>query len=333
MLETENTTKLIKYEAARQALIEAKSIDEVKQIKDKSEALRHYAKQSKDIDMANWAAEIRIRAERRMGEMLREQDKNKGGTAEKESYPSHDASSRTPTLKEVGITHSESSRAQKIASVPEDEFEAVIAEHKEKSIELTSATVRRLTASKEKEKVINAIKSGEIKAPEGLYDVIVLDPPWQMEKIDRDVAPNQVGFDYPTMDESQLEVINVPFNESCHVFMWTTHKHLPMALRLFEKWSVKYVLTMVWHKNGGFQPFGLPQYNCEFVLYGRIGTPIFVDTKAFPVCFSAPRRGHSEKPKEFYDLIRRVAGGRRLDMFNRRDIDGFDVWGNESGNT
>ena len=87
------------------------------------------------------------------------------------------------------------------------------------------------------------------------------------------------------------------------------------------------------HKNGGFQPFQLPMYNCEFVLYGRQGSPKFIDTKAFPTCFSADRTGHSKKPAEFYSLIRRVCDGKLIDIFNRGEREGFESYGNQTRTT
>jgi N6-adenosine-specific RNA methylase IME4 len=174
---------------------------------------------------------------------------------------------------------------------------------------------------------VEAVKAKELA---GEYDVIVIDPPWPMEKIERDVTPEQVAFEYPTMQEAELAAMQLPVADDCHVWVWTTHKFLPMCLRLLDVWGLKYVCTFVWHKPGGFQPFGLPQYNCEFAVYARRGTPQFIDTKAFPVCFDAPRGKHSEKPEEFYDVVRRVTAGRRIDIFNRRQIDGFDVWGKEA---
>ncbi len=179
-------------------------------------------------------------------------------------------------------------------------------------------------------KQLENISTKKNKEVEGLYDVIVIDPPWEMKKIDRDERPNQTEFDYPTMTEEELSILKIPACDDCHVWLWTTHKHLPMAFTLLTNWGMKYVCTFVWHKPGGFQPIGLPQYNSEFALYARKGTPAFIDTKNFPVCFTAPRQGHSVKPEEFYDTVRRVTAGRRLDMFSRRKIDGFDGWGLEA---
>lgn len=150
-----------------------------------------------------------------------------------------------------------------------------------------------------------------------------------MHKIEREVRPNQVGFEYPMMTEDELAAFPVTnmSEDDCHLFCWTTQKHLPSALRLIERWGFKYVLTFVSYKNCGFQPFGLPQYNVEFAVYARRGAPRFVDLKQFFCGFQAPRREHSRKPDAFYDMVRRVTAGRRIDVFSREKRDGFDQYG------
>jgi N6-adenosine-specific RNA methylase IME4 len=169
----------------------------------------------------------------------------------------------------------------------------------------------------------------------GPFGTIVIDPPWEMEKIDRAVRPNQDVFDYPTMSIEQLlefwiKDLGPRLESDCHTFMWTTEKWLPEAIRFVGLVGFKYVLTMVWHKPGGFQPVGLPQYNCEFVVYARRGAAVFVDTKNFNCCFDGERREHSRKPDNFYDVIRRVTGGSRIDVFSREKREGFATFGNES---
>ncbi|HOY63476.1 MAG: hypothetical protein BWY28_01766 [bacterium ADurb.Bin236] len=169
------------------------------------------------------------------------------------------------------------------------------------------------------------------KAP-GKYSTIVIDPPWPMKKIVREVRPNQADFDYPTMSVDEIKSFPLSGHalDNCHLYLWTTQKFLPASFDIMNAWGFNYIFTMVWHKAGGFQPVGLPQYNCEFVLFGRKGNLDFLDTKDFFCAFNAPRREHSRKPEEFYDLIRRVSPGPRVDIFSREKHYGFDQWGNET---
>jgi N6-adenosine-specific RNA methylase IME4 len=174
-----------------------------------------------------------------------------------------------------------------------------------------------------------------VETPRGKYRCIVIDPPWDVQKYERDVRPNQSSdLDYPTLTHEQIaefDIGGMASGDGCHLFCWTTQKHLPPTLSIIEQWGFKYCLVMVWHKSGGPQPFGLPQYNCEFVVYARKGSPDFRDTKQFFTCFNAPRREHSRKPDEFYELIERVTYGPRIDIFSREPRNGFEQFGNETG--
>src|SRR6185437_11625915 len=74
-----NAPALVKYEAARQALAECSRVDECKDWSDKAAALAAYAKQANDSTLHNLALRIQQRAQRRMGELLKQFPEQRGG--------------------------------------------------------------------------------------------------------------------------------------------------------------------------------------------------------------------------------------------------------------
>ena len=87
-------------------------------------------------------AEIKLRAERRIGEFSRELPKAKNQYGK---CSSHDGETKTSILSEAGITHPE--RYEAIASLPDEVFERHIQEVKQSNEELTLKRIRRLSAA------------------------------------------------------------------------------------------------------------------------------------------------------------------------------------------
>ncbi len=135
---------LVKYEAARRALAEAKSVDEVKKIRDKAEAMRAYARQAGDPEFAFWAGEIKLRAERRAGGLLKEM----AASGEREDRGG-DRKSKSPRaalkLPDLGVTNSQSSRWQQTDDLSELEYEQWIGKIKSRGTPFPTLSARALS--------------------------------------------------------------------------------------------------------------------------------------------------------------------------------------------
>ena len=120
--------ELVKYDAMVNAIIVCERVDEVKDIRDKAVALEAYAKQANNLEAERQCALIRVRAERKCGQMLRDTEKAKRGADKNGSgQRSQQTTPDSPkTLTEMGISKDQSATWQKLANVPEKEFEEAI---------------------------------------------------------------------------------------------------------------------------------------------------------------------------------------------------------------
>lgn len=125
---------------ARKALAAASRLEDVLGIRDQAEALRVYMKAaSESLETANAAAEIKLRAERKAGEMLAAMEKQGPGQYKR----SHDVTV-CPSLDDLGIDKMQSSRWQKEASVSEEEFEEYLHQCFEQSREVTQSGLLKI---------------------------------------------------------------------------------------------------------------------------------------------------------------------------------------------
>jgi len=162
--------------------------------------------------------------------------------------------------------------------------------------------------------------------PAGLFNVIYADPPWRYQftvTYSREVEKN-----YPTMSLDDICALQVPAAEDAILFLWATSPKLEEALRVLNEWGFEYRTSMAWVKD----KIGMGHYvrgQHEFLLIGRKGkirTPEESDRPSSVIM--SPRREHSQKPDEVYDLIERMyPTGTYLELFSRGERLNWTMWG------
>lgn len=167
------------------------------------------------------------------------------------------------------------------------------------------------------------------------YKTVVIDPPWRITTTGPNSKPMhgkiQRKLRYETMSDKEIErfPINDFASKECNLFIWTIQSRLPFTIELIKKWGFKYYCTYTWVKNSGITMQGVFR-NSEFVVFGYRGQfSIPFTGKAMPAAFNGKTGFHSEKPVEFYNIIKQKTKSPRIDIFARKKHSGFDAWGAE----
>jgi 16S rRNA G966 N2-methylase RsmD len=200
---------LLSIEKAKLALSEASSVEEVVEIRDKARAVQEYVKAAgESLEVQNRAAEIRLRAERRAGELLAgmEFKTNRNSSAD--------------TLSALGIKHKQSSRWQLAAKLPEEEFEGLVESCTQDGRELTQAAIlaaakKQLrderfqrnqpevheagSASGSRGEVSWSFQVGDCRAlpfPDDHFDLVFCSPPYEAQRAYSEVEFALTGDEY-----------------------------------------------------------------------------------------------------------------------------------------
>lgn len=313
---TENS--LILLDNATKMLAEVKSIDDAKYLMDIAASAKYYAqKHNLGKEAVSYAKNIEISAEIKLGEFLREMEKNKGVQGRfaggRQCQPPADI---PPTLEEIGISKDLSAEAQILASRPEEEQEKI------KAGKTSKQGAKR---KHKKEKDSEAIKSKTFPIIEGKFKTILLDPPWDYGALS---LAGRGHPEYATMSLDALHKLDIGkyAEANCHLYLWATNNFLHEALKLGAGWGFAYKTVITWIKPS----MGMGSYfrnSTEQLLFFVKGT-LSTRTDNTLTHFEAPRGEHSAKPEFSYQLIEANSYPAYLEYFGRRERKDWTVFGN-----
>lgn len=188
--------------------------------------------------------------------------------------------------------------------------------------------VKRIERKADIEKQRSEIESNKFKPPDGLFDVIVIDPPWQYGT-EYDPNGRRAANPYPEMSLEDIGAIDLPAASDCVLWLWTTHKFMRHSFGLLDKWGFRDVAILTWVKDR----MGLGSWlrsQSEFCIMAVKGKPK-VDLTNQTTVLEAPMREHSRKPDEFYAMVDDLCPGYKIDWFSREQRAGWAQFGNDTG--
>ena len=167
--------------------------------------------------------------------------------------------------------------------------------------------------------------------PEGSYDIIYADPPWNFTNA-TDFSP-----EYNTIKTEELcsfgDKIKERIGVNAILFLWSPNAILPEALEVMKAWGFTYKSNIVWVKPHELMGYWVKSKH-EMLLIGKKGDALTPQEGTQPTSILIIENGtplrHSEKPEEVYAIIERMFPKQNyIELFARKIREGWTSWGNE----
>jgi N6-adenosine-specific RNA methylase IME4 len=334
----ESARALTRYDNACRAIAEARSVDEVKDVRDKAIAMQAYARQAKNRDLEADAIEIRLRATRRLDQLRQAQKAtiglNEGGRPPKTGV----SDTPVPTLASQGIDKNLAKHGRVLGALSDEQFETAVADARVAITRAVKTVVRGLDIVQVREASYEPGTVKDLRAlAGGRFGVIYADPPWSFEVYSGKGKQRAAERHYDTMSLEDIKALPIEAlaADDCALFLWVVNPELPGALEVIRSWGFQYKtvgFTWVKQNRGGEGLFmGLGYWtraNAESCLLATRGSPSRLAKDVHQIVIS-PLAEHSRKPDEVRARIERLVPGPYLELFARRPVAGWTTWGNE----
>ena len=225
---------------AKRAIDEAKTFEEVKNIRDQAEALRVYTKKiGAGLEAQNRCAEIKLRG--RASGPVKSFRSSRWHLVVNPTGRMMTPVDRYRPSRKIGINKSQSSRWQAIARLPEEEFETFITDGSKRGRELTSSDALKLAKTLQKIETAEQNRTqSSILVVDDLLDLIdhdmrfgaiLADPPWRFETRSEKGTGRSADQHYGTMDLAGIcalgEYVDRLAAENAVLFLWVIDPMLP----------------------------------------------------------------------------------------------------------
>jgi N6-adenosine-specific RNA methylase IME4/ParB-like chromosome segregation protein Spo0J len=229
------------------------------------------------------------------------------------------------------------SAAADVATLPIEQQQEIVAKGEREILEAAKSIRARKAADRHADSIkrIAEISKGTRGLPSGQrYPLIYADPAWYFAAYDSVTgnARNPEGH-YPCMrteDICAMPVRELATNDAV-LFLWTTAPHLEEAFRVIDAWGFRYASNIVWVKDQIGLGFYLRNQHELLLIATRGDIPCPLPANRPASVIEAPRREHSRKPDEAYELVERMYGELpKIELFARGKREGWAAWGNQA---
>ncbi|AVH68183.1 MT-A70 family methyltransferase [Nostoc sp. 'Peltigera membranacea cyanobiont' N6] len=177
---------------------------------------------------------------------------------------------------------------------------------------------------------------------QGHYQCIVIDPPWFYRLRSKDKT-HRNRIPYQPMQTEEILALPIPElcgSNGCILWLWFTNNHMVEAAQCLQTWGFELKTILTWEKvtkDGTKTHLGVGHWlrnsteHCALAVRGNVKAFSGRTLTNESTILHSPRREHSRKPENFYQLVDKLCPDiTKLEMFARESRVGWDCWGDQA---